>query len=66
MPGTMDTKVQKNTFNGAIRFLPQPSSWSGSYTIYSRDNLIFIVGARGSLVVKALGYKPDGHGFETR
>jgi hypothetical protein len=25
-----------------------------------------IIGARGSLVVKALGYKPEGHGFETR
>jgi hypothetical protein len=24
-----------------------------------------ITGARGSLVVKALGYKPEGHGFET-
>jgi hypothetical protein len=25
-----------------------------------------VVGARGSLVVKALGYKPEGRGFETR
>jgi hypothetical protein len=25
-----------------------------------------IFGARGSLVVKALGYKPEGRGFETR
>jgi hypothetical protein len=24
------------------------------------------MGARGSLVVKALGYKPEGCGFETR
>jgi hypothetical protein len=23
-------------------------------------------GARGSVVVKALGYKPQGHGFESR
>jgi hypothetical protein len=25
-----------------------------------------IEGARGSLVVKALGYKPEGHGFESQ
>jgi hypothetical protein len=24
------------------------------------------LGARGSIVVKALGYKPEGRGFETR
>jgi hypothetical protein len=27
---------------------------------------VFIVRARGSIVVKALCYKPEGHGFETR
>jgi hypothetical protein len=26
----------------------------------------FMVGARGSVVFKALGYKPEGRGFETR
>jgi hypothetical protein len=35
-----------------------------------RPNKIIIItrrrgGARGSLVVKALGYKPEGRGFET-
>jgi hypothetical protein len=25
-----------------------------------------LYGARGSVVVKALRYKPEGHGFETR
>jgi hypothetical protein len=25
-----------------------------------------VYGACGSLVVKALGYKPEGHGFDTR
>jgi hypothetical protein len=29
-------------------------------------NLTPVVGARGSVVVKALCYKPEGHGFETR
>jgi hypothetical protein len=30
-------------------------------------SLVFInVGARGSIVVKALCYKPEGRGFETR
>jgi hypothetical protein len=28
--------------------------------------LVSRVGARGSVVVKALCYKPEGHGFETR
>jgi hypothetical protein len=28
--------------------------------------LLNMQGARGSLVVKALDYKPEGHGFETR
>jgi hypothetical protein len=27
---------------------------------------IFIMGARGSVVVKALCYKPEGNGFDTR
>jgi hypothetical protein len=28
--------------------------------------LLLLLGARGSLVVKALGYKPEGRGFETQ
>jgi hypothetical protein len=28
--------------------------------------ILLFFGARGSLVVKALGYKPEGRGFETR
>jgi hypothetical protein len=32
---------------------------------YSRRNL-FTVGARGSVVVEALCYKPEGRGFQTR
>jgi hypothetical protein len=28
--------------------------------------VIFIYGARGNLVAKALCYKPEGHGFGTR
>jgi hypothetical protein len=31
-----------------------------------KDPLLFRIGARGSLLVKALGYKPEGRGFETR
>jgi hypothetical protein len=36
--------------------------------IYSANYLTIIagMGARGSLVVKALCYKPEGSGFETR
>jgi hypothetical protein len=30
------------------------------------DSYSSCIGARGSLVVKALGYKPEGRGFETR
>jgi hypothetical protein len=28
--------------------------------------LLLVLGARGSVVVKALCYKPEGRGFETR
>jgi hypothetical protein len=28
--------------------------------------MFYIVGARGSVVVKALCYKPEGHGFDSR
>jgi hypothetical protein len=28
--------------------------------------ILLVVGARGSLVVKALGYKPEDRGFETQ
>jgi hypothetical protein len=28
--------------------------------------LLFVPGARGSVVVKALYYKPEGRGFDTR
>jgi hypothetical protein len=30
------------------------------------DINLYIMGARGSVVVKALCYKPEGRGFETR
>jgi hypothetical protein len=29
-------------------------------------NLVLVVGARGSVIVKALRYKPEGRGFDTR
>jgi hypothetical protein len=29
-------------------------------------SIITLMGACGSLVVKAVGYKPEGRGFETR
>jgi hypothetical protein len=29
-------------------------------------NIYFLVGARGSVVVKALCYKPEGRGFDSR
>jgi hypothetical protein len=29
-------------------------------------DVIYLIGARGSLVVKALGYKPEGRVFESR
>jgi hypothetical protein len=32
---------------------------------YLVTELRLVVGARGSIVVKALCYKPEGHGFET-
>jgi hypothetical protein len=34
--------------------------------IQNCDSYINILGARGSVVVKALCYKPEGRGFDTR
>jgi hypothetical protein len=39
------------------------SCYGDSYTFYF---FTFYIGARGSVVVKALCYKPEGRGFETR
>jgi hypothetical protein len=36
------------------------------YSSHIKLKTVKKIGARGSLVVKALGYKPEGRGFETR
>jgi hypothetical protein len=37
-----------------------------SVVMFSYLALVKVKGARGSVVVKALCYKPEGRGFETR
>jgi hypothetical protein len=36
------------------------------HNVYNTLHTIWMMGACGSVVVKALCYKPEGHGFETR
>jgi hypothetical protein len=46
------------------------SSWRSAGVMKDRDKFIFLpvpyYGARVSVVVKALYYKPEGRGFEAR
>jgi hypothetical protein len=44
------------------------SAAKGSRVHCKQDKVVpvFNIGARGSVVVKALCYKPEGHGFDTR
>jgi hypothetical protein len=48
------------------RRLSGPQGWSGQYGEVKFLNLLGLKGAKGSIVVKALCYKPEGRGFDTR
>jgi hypothetical protein len=50
----------------AYQVVSQVVLYRVSYILYTNVHIIYIWGARGSVVVKALCYKPEGRGFQTR
>jgi hypothetical protein len=58
-----DTVIEVSPFEGTQQ---SPSPHLKTETDPVSETFCFPVGARGSVVVKALCYKPEGRGFDTR